>query len=72
MRTGFDGRYPEDAWEAVRGTAAAPESLSGLLLLEKGADVNAAASDGSTALSLAKAKGHTAIVDMLRAAGAKE
>ena len=41
------------------------------LLLEKGADVNATDKNGVTALGFAGAEGHTAIVEMLRAAGAK-
>jgi ankyrin repeat protein len=42
------------------------------LLLDHGADVNAKAKDGETALKLARRKGETGIVKMLIAAGAKE
>ena len=41
------------------------------LLLEKGADVNAANKKGATALKLAQQKKHAEIVKMLKAAGAK-
>ena len=45
------------------------------LLLEKGANVDATIREGklagSTALSIAQARGHTNIANMLRAAGAK-
>ena len=42
------------------------------LLLERGADVKAKAATGDTALSLARRRGHTAIVELLERAGAKE
>jgi ankyrin repeat protein len=42
------------------------------LLLEHGADVNAQAKDGETALKQARRKGETKIVEMLIAAGEKE
>ena len=42
------------------------------LLLEHGADVKAKAATGDTALSLAQKRGHTAIVELLKKAGAKE
>jgi pectate lyase len=42
------------------------------LLITKGADVNAKLRNGKTALSLAKEKGHTEIVELLRRHGAKE
>jgi ankyrin repeat protein len=41
-------------------------------LIAAGADVNAAANDGSTALSIAKAKGFESVVSALLAAGAKD
>jgi len=42
------------------------------LLLEKGAEVNARANNGFTALGEAKKKGHIDIVQLLEKAGAKE
>ena len=42
------------------------------LLLDKGADPNVIGKDGSTALSLAQKLKHTAVMEMLRAAGAKK
>lgn len=42
------------------------------LLIKNGADINAKAKDGSTALSLATEKGHKNIVDILKSHGAKE
>ena len=42
------------------------------LLIDKGADVNAKAKNGDTALKLAKTKGHTRIVEFLKAQGANE
>lgn len=41
-------------------------------LIERGADVNAKASDGTTALGLARLKGKTAVTELLEKAGAKE
>lgn len=41
-------------------------------LLANGADVNAKAYDGNTALMLAKQNGHKEIVRILKEAGAKE
>lgn len=41
-------------------------------LLENGADVNAKAINGYTALMCAMAKGHTEVVNLLKQAGAKE
>ncbi|MBO7364013.1 MAG: hypothetical protein J6U26_01615, partial [Lachnospiraceae bacterium] len=38
MRTGFDGRYPEDAWEAERGTGVDPRT--GLLTPREGEYTN--------------------------------
>jgi ankyrin repeat protein len=40
-------------------------------LIQHGADVNARAGDGNTALSLATKAGHADIVTMLKAHGAK-
>jgi ankyrin repeat protein len=42
------------------------------LLLEHGGDVKAKAATGDTALALARKRGHTAIVELLEQAGAKE
>lgn len=42
------------------------------LLLEHGGDVKAKAATGDTALSLARKRGHTAIVELLEQTGAKE
>ena len=42
------------------------------LLMEAGADVNAQAAEGVTALMFASGKGHTGIVELLKKAGAKE
>ncbi|MCE9524905.1 MAG: ankyrin repeat domain-containing protein [Planctomycetales bacterium] len=42
------------------------------MLLESGADVKAKALTGDTALSLARKRGHTAVVELLEKAGAKE
>ena len=42
------------------------------LLIGKGADVNAKAKNGDTALKLVKNKGHTRIVEFLKAQGAQE
>ncbi|MGO9117344.1 MAG: ankyrin repeat domain-containing protein [Desulfomonilaceae bacterium] len=41
-------------------------------LIDKGADVNAKAKNGDTALKLAKTKGHARIVELLKAQGANE
>jgi hypothetical protein len=40
-------------------------------LIQKGANVNAKANDGTTALSLASAEDHQNIVEILKANGAK-
>jgi ankyrin repeat protein len=40
-------------------------------LLAKGADIDAKDNEGNTALSLASARGHTAVVELLKARGAK-
>ena len=45
--------------------------LVATLLLKNGANVNAKASDGTTPMSLAKAKGHARMVELLEANGAK-
>jgi ankyrin repeat protein len=42
------------------------------MLLERGANVQRKAADGETALSLARKRGHTEIVDLLMQAGATE
>ena len=42
------------------------------MLLDKGADVKLKGADGQTALSLAKKRGHTAVVELLQKAGAVE
>jgi uncharacterized protein len=41
------------------------------LLVQYGADVNSRMTDGTTALKVAKQKGHTAVVEFLNKAGAK-
>ena len=41
-------------------------------LIDKGAEVNARAKDGKTALGLAQEEGHAEVVKLLKAAGAKE
>jgi len=50
------------------------KSVVGLvgLLLARGAEVNAKTKEGKTPLSLAKEKGHTEIIELLRKHGAKE
>ena len=45
--------------------------LVATMLLKNGANVNAKANDGQTPLSLAKAKGHARMVELLVANGAK-
>ena len=45
--------------------------LVATVLLKDGANVNAKANDGRTPLSLAKAKGHVRMVELLKANGAK-
>jgi ankyrin repeat protein len=42
------------------------------ILIEAGADVNARDNEGRTALKIAADKGHTDLVQLLKAAGAKE
>ena len=42
------------------------------LLLKNGADVNARSKKSRTALQIAKSQGHSAVVDLLKAAGARE
>ena len=41
------------------------------VLLKNGANVNAKTNDGQTPLSLAKAKGHARMVELLKANGSK-
>ncbi len=48
------------------------DTVSIKALLEAGADVNAKASGGKTALLAAAEGGHTDIIDLLRKVGAKE
>ena len=45
--------------------------LVATVLLKNGANVNAKANDGRTPFSLAKAKGHARMVELLKANGAK-
>lgn len=47
-----------------------PETIQ--ILMSAGSDVNFRSPDGNTAVSIAKARGNTAIVQALRAAGARE
>jgi len=42
------------------------------MLIAKGADVNARTDKGQTPISLARERGHTEIVELLRKHGAKE
>ena len=62
----------ENGVTALMGAALSGHTDTARLLIDKGAQVNAADEQGRTALYAAKAQGHAAIVDMLRAAGAKE
>jgi len=43
-----------------------------LVLLDAGADVNEKTDNGRSALLIAEEEGHTEIVELLKAAGAKE
>ena len=57
---------------AVMGTSFEGHLDIAKLLLDKGADVNAKSKDGDTALMAASEKGHTKIVELLKARGSKE
>ena len=63
---------PDDGMTALMLAASrgAPDAVRALLRAK--ADVNARRVDGTTALTMALMEGHTEIVEMLRAAGAKE
>jgi len=69
---GADINAGEGEWTALHGAADQGRRDIAELLIAKGADVNAKESDGKTALSLAKEKGHDEIVELLRKHGAKE
>ena len=56
--------------QAASSDVAAPALVASLIA--RGVDVNARCRDGHTALALARQRGHTPIVDLLRKAGAKD
>lgn len=62
----------KDGWTALMEAAHYGHPAAVKLLLEKGADVNAASKVGTTALLLAEQKKRVGIVEVLKAAGAKE
>ncbi|UCC74274.1 MAG: ankyrin repeat domain-containing protein [Gemmatimonadota bacterium] len=55
----------------LMGAALFGHTEVGSLLLKHGADVNAKAVDGATALSLAEQAGHTEVANLLREHGAR-
>jgi cytohesin len=69
---GADVNYtPKDDYPPLHGAVANEDKDMVELLLAKGANVNAT-EKGQTAMSLAKKKGHSEIVELLRKHGAKE
>lgn len=75
-----NARAGNDRWEGVWDEGWTPLQLSCMkgeiavveLLLDKGAEVDVKTKGGSTALSLAKDRGYTEIVELLKKHGAKE
>ena len=59
-------------WTAVMYAAEAGRLDIVSMLLDRGADVNRSGASSDTALTIAAANGHEAVVEVLRAAGAEE
>ncbi len=65
-------RGPAEGYTCLMMAAGNNRSDLVSFLITRGADVNARAKDGKTALALAREEGHTEVVKLLKAAGAKE
>jgi cytohesin len=59
-------------WTSLHAAARFSRKSVVEVLISKGADISAKTKDGGTALSLAKDRGHTEIVELLKKHGAKE
>jgi ankyrin repeat protein len=67
-----DARLGRPGWTALMAACASGEDETAALLLEAGADPNAASEDGRTPLSLAREHERTALEALLLRAGARE
>ena len=67
----FNGE-PDEGWTPIHAASISGHKAAVELLIEKGAEVNPKTKTGKTPLSLAKDRGHTEIIDLLRKHGARE
>jgi ankyrin repeat protein len=67
-----DDQRGAGGWTSLHAAARYNRKSVAEVLISNGADINAKTKDGGTALSLAKDRGYTDIVELLKKHGAKE